>query len=224
MKAMSLLRSAGVTAAAVWFVWNVPANADVITGLGPALDYHLIGTLVAGGGPAVPNPGVDVSLNPQPLPPVPDPNTHLDLTDPGNPVYTNPAVASSYVIDWGMNAGGAVSFNIPHPGDPLSFTATNPGGQVYNVAFSIGPTPPDPGSFVSLNPQPLPPFPDPGFSFIQLVFSLQQPGDPMLTFQVTTADGRIFAFAPRPFSIPEPATLALLLPLGALAAFRRRKA
>jgi hypothetical protein len=173
-----------------------------------ALNYKIVGApIVAGGGPAVPNPGIDVSLNPQPLPPFPDPGASLSLTNPGDPILTDPAVASTYVIDFGMDAGGAVSFNVPNPSDPndISFTATGPGGDPYTVTLDIGGGVVSPGSFVELNPQPLPPFPDPGYSFVEFQFSFEQAEDPTLGFQVSSG-GTEFGFT----TVPEPASFSLL--------------
>jgi len=119
------------------------AKGDPLTILSSSFDYHLIGVpvvpVVAGGGFSVPNPGVDVSLNPQPLPPFPDPGANLDLTDPGDPLYTYPpsqnAGLENFMIEFGMDAGGAVSFGplTPTPGDPLTFTldGTNANDDLY---------------------------------------------------------------------------------------------
>ena len=179
----------------------------VLPFLGPALDYVLIGSPeVASAGPAPINPGVLVGLNPQPLPPLPDPGVSLDLTNPGGPVYTYPASTAGlevFTISWGMDAGGAVSFTppIPTPGDPnqLTFTGIAQSGD-YLVTLTLSGA--NPGSFVELNPQPLPPFPAPGFGFIGFGFSAG--GDPRLTFNVVSGN-TVYAFAPA----PEPSTLAL---------------
>jgi hypothetical protein len=182
--------------------------------------YQLLGSpLVAGGGVLVPNPGVAVSLNPQPLPPFPDPGAMVDLTNPGDPIYTNPAVAMSYEIDFGMDAGGAVSFTVPNPSDPnnFSFTGTGPTGDPYNIDFQIGGGVVSPASFVELNPQPLPPFPAPDFGFIAFDFSLEAAEDPTLSFQVSSGSTD-FGFA----LVPEPASVSLL-GVGALGLLGRRR-
>jgi hypothetical protein len=194
----------GLLAAATLAMTAASASAR----LGPVPSYYqLLGSpLVAGDGGGPVNPGVDVSLNPQPLPPFPDPGANVDLTNPGDPVYTNPAVASSYQIDFGMNAGGAVSFVVPTPGDPnnFSFTGTGLGGDPYTIAFHIGGGVISPGSFVELNPQPLPPFPAPNFGVVGFDFSLEAAADPTLSFQVSSGSTD-FGFTP----IPEPASFAL---------------
>ena len=184
------------------------ARADPITSvIGPQVDYRLIGApLVAGGGFSVPNPGVDVSLNPQPLPPFPDPGASLSLINPSDPLYTYPGVGQeSFIIGWGMNAGGSVAFGppVPTPGDPTQFTfnAINANQVAYEVSVTIGGM--NPGSFVELNPQPLPPFPDPTFTYV--LFGFSAAGDPTLSFTVTSGD-TTFAFS----SAPEPTALGLL--------------
>jgi len=187
---------------------NVLAD-PVGTILGPQFNYHLIGApLVAGGGFSVPNPGVDVSLNPQPLPPFPDPGASLSLINPSDPLYTYPGPGTgqeNFLIGWGMNAGGAVSFTppVPTPGDPtqVTFSAINANQVAYDITMTIGGM--NPGSFVELNPQPLPPFPDPNvFSYAWFGFSA---GDPTLSFTVTSGE-TTFAFS----NVPEPTALTLL--------------
>lgn len=189
------------------------ARSQVVDQLPPAFNYQLIGVQIIPGEFETPDPAVDIYLNPQPLPPRIAPGTYLDLTNPDSPVYFNPDVASVYEIDFGVNAGGAVSFNVPGPTPPdpadFSFIGNNPGGDPYVVAFQIGGGVIDPGSFVELNPQPLPPFPDPNFNFVQFQFSFEPAAevvDPTLTFQVNSGNTD-FAFEPR--SVPEPASFAL---------------
>jgi hypothetical protein len=70
----------------------------------------------------------------------------------------------------------------------------------------------NPGSFVELNPQPLPPFPDPNFSFI--VMQGTADGDPTLRFSITSGS-TTFTFT----QVPEPSSLVLsVLPLASLLA------
>ena len=164
-----------------------PAAAELV--LPAAFDYQLIGVpLVATGGPAPINPGVLVGLNPQPLPPLPDPGASLDLTNPGDPLYTYPGTGAleNFQFEWGMGAAGQVSFSTPTPtpGDPLQYTFTGTDNllDVYSIVLNFGGA--DPGSFVSLNPQPLPPFPDPSFGFLALDFTTAG-GDPTVDFTVS---------------------------------------
>jgi len=237
------LRNKSRRAAALWAMVillvtgsAVPVSAaSVGLVLGAQNFYQLLAKpLVAGGGFQFPNPGVDVSLNPCPLPPGgTDANTSLDLTNPGSPRYTQPGVGQVFTeINWGMNLGfDGVSYSLPSPefGAPLddpafSFFAqgTNSDGglmgDLFRIDFQIaGPAGPgDPGEFVSLNPCPLPPGADfpgapfPGDSSIQGAFNLrfQFAGDPILDFQlfdVTPGHEQQFGFAP----IPEP-TAALV--------------
>lgn len=203
-----------------------PAHADGNPILGPAFSYNLIGVpLTATGGPAPINPGVLVGLNPQPLPPLPDPGANVSLINPSDPLYTYPGVAGAvqtFQVEWGMNAGGPVSFTPPTPGpnDPLqqTFNGIAPGGEIYAVTFNLGGA--DPGSFVSLNPQPLPPFPAPGFGFQMFTFTAGA-GDPTLSFTVSS-DGTGFGFSPTP--APEPSSLLLLgSGLAGLCGLLRRK-
>lgn len=212
-----------VVAVAVIIAASRPAQADgsIPIILGPAFSYNLIGVpLTATGGPAPINPGVLVGLNPQPLPPLPDPGANVSLINPSDPLYTYPGVGlQTFEVEWGMNAGGPVSFTPPTPGpnDPLqqTFNGTAPGGEVYAVTFNLGGA--DPGSFVELNPQPLPPFPAPGFGFE--IFTFTAGGDPTLSFSVTS-NGTTFEFSPA----PEPSSLLLLgSGLAALAGMLRRK-
>jgi hypothetical protein len=145
---------------------------------------------------------------------LPDPGASLDLTNPGDPLYTYPGTDSleNFQFEWGMDAAGQVSFSTPTPtpGDPLqyTFTGTDNLEDVYSIVLNFGGA--DPGSFVSLNPQPLPPFPDPNFGFLELDFTAD--GDPTVDFTVSSGNVT-FAFS----AVPEPSTLAFaLLALGAV--------
>ena len=186
---------------------SVPVSADPnpFSQVLPAQDfYRLVAKpLVADGGFQFPNPGVDVSLNPCPLPPGgADANISLDLTNPGSPHYYQPNVGTTFTeINWGMNLGFAgVAYTLPVPGignpplpgigDPFnvfSFFAQGmdanhaPKGHLFRVDFQIGGPQglDDPAEFVSLNPCPLPPgadFPGAPFSgdsLIQNSFNLR---------------------------------------------------
>lgn len=185
-----------------------PAQAQGITSVTIPSDFQLIGTPIeATLGPAPINPGVLVGLNPQPLPPFPAPGTDLSLVNPSDPLYTYPpspaaGTLENFILEFGMDAGGAVSFRPPQggPGPTFGMDGIAPGGEQYAVMINIvgGVN----GSFVTLNPQPLPPFPAGDFGFE--AFEFASAGDPMVSFTVTS-DGTGFNFA----EVPEPATLAL---------------
>jgi len=194
-----LLRKGSLRGTSLWAVSLLLVSVSAVpvsaVSFGPVLAaqdfYRLVAKpLVADAGFQFPNPGVDVSLNPCPLPPGgTDAGTFLDLTNPGSPHYMQPGVGTTFTeINWGMNLGFAgVEYTLPQPGignpplpgigDPFnqfSFFAQGrdsvgePIGDYFRVDFQIGGPagPGDPAEFVSLNPCPLPPGADfPGAPF-----------------------------------------------------------
>ena len=158
--------------------------------------------------------GADVMLNPQPLPPFP--STNLNLDDPFRPVLSNPAAAKDWAINFGMNLipsdlvlpPNPVKFSTagaPNADGNYRFTGMDAAGNMYDVNFMISGGSITPGSWVALNPQPLPPkeFPN------EVMFSFSTTADLNLAFSVT-ANGAPIAFAAAPAAVPEPASLTLL--------------
>ena len=109
------------------------------------------------------SPEVLVTLNPQPLPPVPDPSKlSLDLGDPSGPIASNSDDGAEFAVHWCMLAPGGLSFpeSIPAPnvdGVTQFEVGGNGGMPLFEVSLRVGPGPFDPASWVMLNPQPLPP-------------------------------------------------------------------
>jgi hypothetical protein len=124
-----------------------------------SLGFDLVAT--SNGAPI--NPGVLVGLNPQPLPPFPDPTSlSLDLGDPTGPIATSTGSGGVFALQWWMNAPGGLVFPsaIPAPdgNGNVQFAVDGAGGNsLFEVSFHVGPGPVDPASWVMLNPQPLPP-------------------------------------------------------------------
>ena len=146
---------------------SVPVSADPnpFSQVLPAQDfYRLVAKpLVADGGFQFPNPGVDVSLNPCPLPPGgADANISLDLTNSGSPHYYQPNVGTTFTeINWGMNFGFAgVAYTLPVPGlgnPPLPGLGNPPLPSLGNPPLPSLGNPPLPG----LGDPPLPGLGDP---------------------------------------------------------------
>jgi len=180
--------------------------------------------MVASAGPAPINPGVLVGLNPQPLPPFPNPqDLTLNLGDPTGPIASNANASSTFELQWWLSVpGGGLSFPseipVPDANGNTQFTVDGSGGNpLFDVSFHVGPGPVDPTSWVMLNPQPLPPFP------AAQGFALQF-GDPTaVEFQITeiVPNGApvvlSFSFVPEPSAL-----LSIGMGLAALAAARSR--
>jgi hypothetical protein len=216
--AIALSAIAGLVAAAAPSQAITAVAAPNITLPDGSLGFNLVGT--AAGAPI--NPGVLVGLNPQPLPPTPDPNSlSLDLGDPTGPIATNSDAGGQFELQWWMDVSGGLIFptSIPAP-DANGLTQFTIGGAsgdpLFDVSFHVGPGPVDPTSWVMLNPQPLPP--KIGFEGIALQF-----GDPTaVEFQVTelVPNGApvVLSFS----MVPEPSALALIgAGLTAMACARR---
>jgi PEP-CTERM motif len=158
------------------------------------------------------NPGVLVGFNPQPDPP--GDNAMPDLTNPYEPVFTQPGVGE-FTILFGIHdsAGSPVSFDLP-TGGPIynsdkgeyeyNFLAAV-GSQGFSVVLDLGGFD---GSWQGFNPQPDPP----GFGGQFVGFSFQStPADPMMTMQLFALDPNGNSAGPYAFTpAPEPMSLVLL--------------
>jgi hypothetical protein len=178
--------------------------------------------MLSSGGPFV-NPEVLLAFNPQPDPP--GDNTVLDLTDHAAPMLLLPAVFGTYSLLVGMegaSSGDPYTFNVPTGGptdkgggvSEFTFTATGDGAH-FEIVLDI--TGFSAGSWGAFNPQPDPPgFGITGFTFL---------ADPMATMHIFELDANA-NLVPLSFtetSIPEPASLGVLLLAGSVTAAARRR-
>ena len=220
-RGVAILVAVGFVAAAA------PARAIIVVAAPPNIvlpDGALGFDLVATGNGAPINPGVLVGLNPQPLPPFPDPTSvSLNLGDPTGPIATDTSTGGTFQLQWWMNAAGGLLFptSIPAPdaNGNTQFTVDGAGGNpLFDVSFHVGPGPVDPASWVMLNPQPLPP--KIGYQGFAVQF-----GDPTaVEFHVTELQPN-GASIPMTFTlVPEPTSSALIGAGLAAIACRRRGA
>jgi len=185
-----------------------PANA-LLGGLpGFALSSH--------GG--VVNPGVLVGFNPQPDPPGDGVRPTIDLSDPFNPVLTNPAESQGWqfiLALTGMAGDGSV---IPLPEfnpDGAHTTRAVLGDHVFLIGLLFGPGVVDRGSIAGFNPQPEPPG-----DVLAGQFNFEGRADPWMAFSITV-DGTPLSFS---YGVPEPAEWALLITgFGLVGATLRRR-
>jgi Type VI secretion system effector, Hcp/PEP-CTERM motif len=185
--------------------------------------FSLIGTPESSSaGIPIPNPLLRVSLNPQPLPPFPDPNSGLSLADPTVPVYFYPPNLAfeisdfSFDIEQVLNIGssssgagaGKVTFNpfqITKKTDTVSgklalVDATNT--VIETIDIDIAGI--DPSSLVATIPDLLA---CGAFPCAYEALSFAAVGlDPVVSFSVTSGSTD-FAFS----IVPEPATWAMMM-------------
>jgi|GEM_PF-6077617 len=216
---------------AVGLLTASPAAHAIIAVLRPnvqfadgSLGYDLVGQ--ASGG--LTSPGVLVALNPQPLPPTPNPDAlALDLTDPVAPVVTYSGTGN-VVLQWwfeGVVLQGVLGdIRVPPPPPPnadgnSTFTIFDGQGNArFSVALHVGPGPVDPASWVALNPQPLPP--RVGFQGFGVQFADPTSVQFRLSELSPTGEPLALSFAP----VPEPSTYALIgVGLVAVVLIRQRR-
>jgi len=163
------------------------------------------------------NPGVIVGFNPQPDPPGVPPTVLI----PGNPISPtlfNPVVGQPFSLEFSITGFGDGSVTPPPAPNADGVTGFEQviGGHVFDVGFSFGPGPVNPGSWVGFNPQPDPP----GFGF-GVGFAFFGAADPWASFHVTE-DGTLLNFTLS--SAPEPSTWLMLAGgIGLLGATLRRR-
>jgi hypothetical protein len=106
------MRNRAILLAALAIGFATPGRADLIS---IPSAFTLLGAPEgSSNGIPIPDPLLRVSLNPQPLPPSPDPFSGLSLTDPTMPVYYYPAPASpieneQFNFDFGQVETGSQS-------------------------------------------------------------------------------------------------------------------
>jgi len=183
------------------------ANAIIIVAIPPNF-YSFTGVpTVATGGP-ITNPGVFVTLNPQPLPPFPNPSM-VDLTNPTDPMISEGG-AGGFQVDFAIFLG-----NGPNPGPLMLFPTqdtTAPGMFHWTAGFADGsvrlfdvfmnlsaPGPLTVNGYTggTLN----------GLPAVQINFDVQGVADPSVSFQVfDIGTQNAYSFT----QTPEPGSLMLL--------------
>lgn len=196
-----------------------PARGDGIPNLFQLVGVPPFPEPIASGGPAPINPGVLVGLNPQPLPPFPNP-ANVSLTNPGDPVISIADQGAAYSVVFGMdlppsgpgNPGGPVSFVPPGPppvGGAGMFTGSI-GNSLFDVFFQVssdlGPLNTNTWSASSTTLDGLPAV-QLNFAFSSLGTSVVGPDPTTFSFQVFSAGSSpAYNFA----ETPEPGSLLLL--------------